>query len=72
MHPFGTCRVAGAMTVISGGRAAQSGHRARLGRLMRFRELTRGLATPPGRWPHPVAEVRMSWWRAGLRSARRR
>jgi len=38
----------GAMTVLSGDRAAQSGHRARLGRLMRFCELTRGLATPPG------------------------
>jgi hypothetical protein len=48
MHPSGTCQVAGAMTVLSGGRAAQSGHRARLGRLMRKRELTRGLATPPG------------------------
>lgn len=32
-----------AMTVASGDRAAQSGHRARLGRLMRFRELARGL-----------------------------
>src|SRR3974390_3258121 len=40
-----------AMTVTSGDRAAQSGHRARLGgRLMRKRELTRGLATPPGWW----------------------
>src|SRR5260221_6191026 len=48
MHPSGTCQVAGAMTVFSGDRAAQSGHRARPGRLMRFCELTRGLATPPG------------------------
>jgi len=48
MHPSGTCRVADAMTVLSGDRAAQSGHRARRGRLMRFCELTRGLATPPG------------------------
>src|SRR6266576_5611401 len=40
--------VAGAMTVTSGDRAAQSGHRARQCRLMRFCELARGLATPPG------------------------
>jgi len=31
-----------AMTVASGDRAAQSGHRARLGRLMRFCELAQG------------------------------
>ena len=56
VHPSGAClRVAGAMTVISGDRAAQSGHRARRGRLMRFCELARGLATPPGLWPHPMA-----------------
>ena len=39
---------AGAMTVTSGGRAAQSGHRARQGRLMRFCELARGWRPLPG------------------------
>jgi len=54
MHPSGAGSGlgAGAMTVPSGGRAAQSGHRARRCRLMRFRELARGLATPPGWWAH--------------------
>jgi hypothetical protein len=37
----------GAMTVPSGDRAAQSGHRARLGRLMRKCELARGLRPLP-------------------------
>jgi hypothetical protein len=36
-----------AMTVASGDRAAQSGHRARLGRLMRICELTRGVVVLP-------------------------
>src|SRR5258708_4482665 len=39
---------AGAMTVPSGDRAAQSVLRARHGRLMDDRELARGLATPSG------------------------
>jgi hypothetical protein len=42
MHPFGACLVAGRHDRDSGDRAAQSGHRARPGRLMRSRELTRG------------------------------
>jgi hypothetical protein len=42
MHAFG--RPAGAaMTVASGDRAAQSGSRARRGRLMRLCELARGV-----------------------------
>jgi hypothetical protein len=36
-----------AMTVAFGDRAAQSGHRARLGRLMRFCELARGVVILP-------------------------
>src|SRR5438094_1191162 len=49
MHPSGACLwVVGAMTVPSGGRAAQSGHRARRGRLMRFCELARGWRPPFG------------------------
>lgn len=35
------------MTVVSGARAAQSGHRARQGRLMRVWELARGVAILP-------------------------
>jgi hypothetical protein len=42
MHPFGACLVAGRHDRDSGDRAAQSGQRARPGRLMRSRELTRG------------------------------
>ena len=42
MHPFGSCPCGrGLMTVSSGDRAAQSGHRARQCRLMRKRERAR-------------------------------
>jgi hypothetical protein len=45
-HPFGRLhRERPPMTMASGDRAAQSGSRARQGRLMRKRELARGLAT---------------------------
>ena len=44
--------VAGRHDHNSGDRAAQSGHRARRGRLMRFRELTRGLAALPASEAH--------------------
>src|SRR6516162_6632018 len=47
----------GAMTVLSGDRAAQSGHRARRGRLMRFCELARGLATLPVCHGAPVGDA---------------
>jgi len=47
-HPFGRPRGPGAMTVLSGDRAAQSVRRARQGRLRMIYELARGLATPPG------------------------
>jgi len=46
-HPAPAVRWRAAMTVASGDRAAQSGHRARRGRLMRFCGLARGLATLP-------------------------
>lgn len=46
MHPFGPVREGGTMTFF-GGRAAHSGHRARLGRLMRWGELARGLVSRP-------------------------
>ena len=74
VHPFGACPGAGAMTVTSGDRAAQSGHRARQGRLMRFCELARGLAAPLGRWPHHAAGggVARAWGCAARSASARR
>ena len=66
IHPFGRPPGAGAMTVPSGDRAAQSDLRARRGRLRVFFELARGLVPPPGLSPRPrrgAAVVRA--WGAG-------